>query len=478
MRAASFVFAALSMLGAASYLFYKSRGYITAVSMLLSFLLLLYGPAYLVFMLYYNQSSPIYRELAKSPYFEEATISLNLSLSILYLGCVIGIELAERIAGLRNERLSSALEGWNAQLLEGAPRFGYLLIVVNLGLAAFMIWVSIQENHLAIISGYLGTASSQMARSEYRLLHAGSNFYFYRILINSIAPFFLIWGILEGRLNRNYLLLTLSCALFFLTLFGRMETLSKAPVALLFVQLGLATLLCFRNRPRWQVVIGAFVATTALFYPLIEFTIPETISQGTAVEFFLWRTFFISNEVLLEYFNAIPYYLPHTWGSNIRPIALLLSMEFRPAYDDVSLLWHGKTGSTSNSMFIADAWADFSFVGVAVSSILAGTVCSLIDVVFVSRGKSAITIAILACSFVGIVDLMIGSVQSAMLSGGLATVPLILLSISRLSNISTRRRSAIGAGSPAPNQTVSKVNADRQDRKASAAARLIGDEIE
>jgi hypothetical protein len=444
MTAASYLLAALSMLGAAGYLFYKSRGYISAASMMLSFLLLLYGPAYLVYMLYYNQESVIYRELAKAPYFDEATISLNFALSIMYLGCVAGIELVDRIARRSNDRLNRALDSWNVKLPKGDRRFAGLLIAVNLALAAFMIWVSIREHHLAIVSGFLDTASSQIAKSEYRLQHAGSNNYAYRVIVNSIAPFFVIWGILESLINRFRILLAVSLVLFLLTLFGRVETLSKAPVALLFVQLGLAALLCFGNRARWQVLAGASIAIILVFYPLIELTIPETARRGTAIEFFFWRTLFISNEVLLEYFNAIPYYLPHTWGSNIRPVAFLLNMEFRPAYDDVSLLWRGEPGSTSNSMFIADAWAEFSFLGVAAASILAGAVCRLIDVAFVTRGKSAMTIALLACSFVGIVHLMIGSIQSAMLSGGLASVPLMLLFILKLSNLSRGRRGAIG----------------------------------
>lgn len=238
MMNASYLFVALSMLGAAGYLFYKSRSYISAASMLLGFLLLLYGPAYLVYMLYYNQGSVIYRELEKAPYFDEAIISLNFSLAIMYLGCVTGIELVDRIAWRSNDRLNRALESWNFKLLRGDRRFAGLLIAVNLALAALMIWVSIREHHLAIVSGFLDTASSQIAKSEYRLQHAGSDNYAYRVIVNSIAPFFLIWGILEGLINRFRTLLAVSLVLLLLTLFGRMETLSRAPVALLFVQSG------------------------------------------------------------------------------------------------------------------------------------------------------------------------------------------------------------------------------------------------
>src|SRR5260370_35425298 len=132
MTAASFLLAALSMLGAAGYLFYKSRGYISAASMLLGFLLLLYGPAYLIFMLYYNQESVIYRELAKAPYFDEATISLNFALSIMYLGCVAGIELVDRIAWRSNDRLNRALASWNIKILKEERRFAGLPVTVNL----------------------------------------------------------------------------------------------------------------------------------------------------------------------------------------------------------------------------------------------------------------------------------------------------------------------------------------------------------
>jgi hypothetical protein len=454
MMAASYLLAALSMLGAAGYLFYKSRGYISAASMLLSLLLLLYGPAYLFYMICYNQGSVMYRELAKAPYFDDATISLNFALSIMYLACVAGIELVDRIAWRSDDRLNRALVSWNANLLKGDRRFAGFLVAVNLALAAFMLWVSIREHHFAIVSGFLDTASSQIAKSEYRLQYAGSNDYAYRFIVSSIAPFFVIWGILVSLVNRFRILLAVSLVLFLLTLFGRLETLSKAPVALLFVQLGLAALLCFGNRAKWQVLAGASIAIIVIFYPLIELTIPEIARKGAAIEFFFWRTLFIPNEVLLEYFNAIPYYLPHTWGANIRPVAFLLNTEFRPAYDDVSLLWRGQPGSTSNSMFIADAWADFSFLGVAAASILAGAVCRLIDVAFVTRGKSAETIAILACSFIGIVHLMIGSIQSAMLSGGLVSVPVVLLSILKLSKLFGGRRGAMGRVrlGPAPNQ--------------------------
>ena len=440
MSAATFLLAALSMFGAAIYLVKKTRGFISATSMLLGFLLLLYGPAYLVYMLYYNQDSPIYRELMKTPYFDEASASLNLAIALTYLGCIFGIELIDRLAPQRTKELTQALKNWNTDPLRSASSVDGLLIAANMALIVFMAWTSIREQHLAVISGFLETANSQSAKGEYRLLHAGSNSYAYRVALTSIAPFLLTWGFLQGLIKRNWLLVASSCVLFALTLLGRFETLSKAPIALLAVQIGLGALLCFRNRNSFGLVVAAVAAVILVFYPLIELSIPEASRATSVTEFFLWRTFFISNEVLLEYFSAIPYYISHKWGSNIRLMAILFNEEFSPAYEQVSLLWRGQSGSTSNAMFIADAWADFSFLGVAAASVLAGAICRTIEIVVVAEGKSPLTIGLLACSFVGIVQLMLNSMQSSMLSGGLASIPLTLLAFVKAGQFLRLRR--------------------------------------
>src|SRR5260221_448262 len=203
MTAATFLLAALSMVGAAIYLIKKTRGFISATSMLLSFVLLLYGPAYLIYMLYYNQDSLIYRELMKTPYFDDASVSLNLAISITYLGCIIGIELIDRLAPRRTKKLTQALEDWNTHPLRSASWVDGWLIAANVALIAFMAWTSIREHHLAVISGFLETANSQSAKGEYRLLHAGSDSYAYRFALTSIAPFLLTWGFLEGLIKRN-----------------------------------------------------------------------------------------------------------------------------------------------------------------------------------------------------------------------------------------------------------------------------------
>lgn len=423
--------AAASMICGAIYLYRKTRLLICTTSMLLALVLIFYGPAYLVYILHYNVNSGIYRQLAKSPYFDEAVVSLNVALAIMYLGCILGIEVADKLAAGRRGKLTLALEHWTKTPLTGNPRAASLLIALNLALSFFMLCISLYENHLGIVLGFLRATAAE--KDHYRLLYAGSQFYSYQFLLTSIAPFFLMWGILEGWVGSSRPLMVVSVMMLAVTLFGRVETLSRAPVAFLILQLALAVMLRFQNRLTLRFAMFGSLVAIAIFLPLIKLTIP-TLGARTALDFFFRRSFFVSDETLLEFFTAFPHYLSHTWGANMRPIAFLLGVQFHPAYADVAYLWRGERSSISNAMFIADAWVDFSFFGVALVSVVVGMVCRAIDLAVISEGKSAITVAVLACLFSGVLSLMIGSAPTAVFSGGLITVPLLALSISALTS--------------------------------------------
>jgi hypothetical protein len=80
-------------------------------------------------------------------------------------------------------------------------------------------------------------------------------------------------------------------------------------------------------------------------------------------------------------------------------------------------------------MFVADAWADFSYVGVIGFSLFVGIVCRAIDSLLLVRGKTVTAVAALAAAFIGIYNLMISALPTSMLSGGLILPPLIVIVI-------------------------------------------------
>ncbi|MBR1033046.1 hypothetical protein [Bradyrhizobium liaoningense] len=424
----SCIVSALSMLCAAAYLLRKFRGTITASSLLMICLLIFYGPASFVYLLYYSQESVIYGIMEASPYFGKSVSCLHISIAIMLGCCVLAIEVCDRAAPRLSRKLTGSEDWSDKPLARDTQALFWLLLGCNVLLAIVMTSVSIYEDHVGIVAGFFRASGSE-AKDAYRLAFGGSKIYPYRVLLEAVAPFVLIWGILEFTSRRAYLALLSSAWLFLAIFVGRADTLSKAPVALIILELVAALMLCRHNRLSWRFIAMSGVFALAVFYPLIGLALPEVAREGTEFSFFFRRSFAILNETLLEFFTAFPHYLSYTFGTNIRPVALLAGQEFRPAYIDVPFLWHSQHGSTSNAMFIADAWAAFSFVGVALASLFVGAICRSIDLVFFSRGKSTMNVAVLAAVLVGVLRLMIDSASTALVSGGLLIVPLFALTL-------------------------------------------------
>ena len=137
------------------------------------------------------------------------------------------------------------------------------------------------------------------------------------------------------------------------------------------------------------------------------------------------RLFETENQTLLEYFATFPRIHAHLWGANIRPLAAILGLPYTPSFSTVAYTWFGDPNVTNPALFIADAWADFSYTGVLAFSILVGAICRGIDVVFLANGKSAGAIAVLAATFWGLLTLLTTALNTALFSGGLLLAPVL-----------------------------------------------------
>ena len=115
---ASYVIAALAIYAAGLYLIYRLRLYFTASSMLLGFLLFVYGPAYLAYMLLRRPISVVDLRISNSLNFDDIVVSLNLSIAIMFVCVIAGIELVDRLAPRSAQALQQAISGWNLSALE------------------------------------------------------------------------------------------------------------------------------------------------------------------------------------------------------------------------------------------------------------------------------------------------------------------------------------------------------------------------
>jgi oligosaccharide repeat unit polymerase len=436
---ASYVIAALAIYAAALYLIYRLGLYLTASSILLGFLLLVYGPAYLAYMLFRRPISVVDLRISNSLNFDDIVVSLNLSIAIMFVCLIAGMELVDRLAPRSAQALQQAISAWNFQPLSGGRAKPWPLLIVILALGLFMAWISVKERHLAIIAGFLSVAGDEHAKTAYRQQYGGSSVYLYNVVLASIAPMLIIWGALSGWTWRWWPLLAVTAFLLALTMLGKLETLSKAPFALFLIQLLLVAYLVFHNSINWRVALASVFVTVIIFYPIIRLAVPE-LDNMEAVSFFYYRAFDVSNQALLEYFGAFPERVPHMWGANIRPLAMLLGHQYTPSFDVVSRVWRSTGGSTTTAMFIADAWADFSYFGVIAFSIVVGMVCRAIDIILLVKGKTVTAVAVLAAAFIGIYNLMISALPTSMLSGGLILPPLFVIVILEIQGLLRRRR--------------------------------------
>jgi hypothetical protein len=442
MLSASYAAATAAILLAAVYFFVRLRLFVTTTSMLVGSLLLIYGPLFLTFTLSWGEPGflilrlfggdlgalyhhPIFAIIeSKVSNLDSVIIAMNLAIALMYLGIVTGIETVNWLAPARAAATEAALANWNSQPVRDDLDDHRILLLVISALVLFMLFVSVNENHVATIAKFFSIKEDNAARDAFRLHFAGSPNYSYRLVLGAIAPMFVIWGILAGISCRSWQLLLGAALLFAATMIGKLEILSKAPPAFFIIQLMVAALVSFTNRISWKLslITGLFIILVVYATEKLVVILPEGRSALVAV---YSRMFEAENQSLLENFAAFPHVHPHMWGANIRPIAMLMGIPFMPSDSITAYTWYNTYDVTSPSLFIADAWDGFSYAGVIASSVLAGATCRAIDVVFLSRGKSVIGIVVLGATFMGVFTLLTTALNTAVLSGGLLIAPIV-----------------------------------------------------
>jgi ABC-type multidrug transport system fused ATPase/permease subunit len=438
----SYTAASAAMLAAALYLVLRLRLFVSTATMLVASLLLIYGPASLSFSLSGGEYGFLIRPLlgkvdvpssmfplmrGKVGDLDPVIIAINFSLALMYIGITAGIEGVNRLLPARAKATDAALANWNMRELSSESGAHRLLIVILLVLALVMLWFSIKENHIGKIEHFF-SMKNNYERNAFRAHFGGSPNYFYRVILGAIAPMLLIWGLLAGLKIRSAPLLFAAGLLFAATMIGKLEMLSKAPPAFLLIQIIVAVFLVYANRISWRTMIGGFLLFALAFYVMTRLVIifPPGMSP---IETVYSRVFEVENETLVENFAVFPRLHPFMWGANVRPLAFLMSKPYEPSFSLVGYIWYGDHNITSPTLFIADAWTDFSYAGVFLYSIIAGVLCRGIDLAFLARGKTIVAIAVLSANLMGILSLLTTALNIALFSGGLLLAPMVAATI-------------------------------------------------
>lgn len=416
----------VSLLITTVYAWRRIGRHVTLSLLLFGSLLVVHGIPMLIYVFGTGPDTLIYEAalagVDRAGTLAKVMFAVALMFACLILGSELGIVAAPRLRRLSRRALKPQTAGPPRRVIRISPSQRLVLWLI----ATSMFLVSLVQSHFGQVLGFFTFDGSEIERTLLRAEGGGSPFYLYNVVLYSVAPFLVMvsWAD-DARRSGRLRLSMLTIALFGVTLLGKFGTLSKAPPVIFLLQLLLMAALLRGGRLNLRLLIQLLAAGLALFATIVRFTFPE-LELDAVFRFLYYRTFDIPNEALLEYFAAIPSSIPHTWGTSVLGwLGATRPADALETYYAVAEVTRDSILSTSNAMFIGDAWAQFSWGGVVAASVFAGFFVRIIDMYSHRAGRSDLSACLTAGGAFGVFTSLSTAFTTALVTGGLATLPII-----------------------------------------------------
>ncbi len=417
------------MVTALLYLLRRVKPSLCLSPVLLAVLILLHGPAYLFYTRVWGPGQPFFeRILSSAADPAEVIANLDLAIGCTLMGVCLGIEAADLAFACDSRRMERALRAWGCDAIRMTSRTMANAVLLGMaGVVVLSLW-SLSSARLDRVWEFVGGDGGEFDKIELRRATADTKSYVELLLTSTVFPFacFALVPLFRAGLRRALIVLVPLVATI---LVSKAATLSKAPIVVFVALLGVSAIACRTLRPSARLIAAFTTVTVGMLMLTATVAIVTLGGPREAIQFLGYRIFMVTNEVLLEYFTAIPQTIPHTWGTNSGWVAGLLGQTpDLPLYWRVGEVHRGALTSTSNAMFLGDAWGEFGWLGVLSVPPLAGFIVRWIDIkLVVQRGKSVGAVAGMVLGLHGVFIAMSTSLTTALLSGGLAmAVPLAL----------------------------------------------------
>lgn len=360
---------------------------------------------------------------------------LDLALALLFVCFSVGLLLADHLLGNNPTRMRQGLDDWGrVSQYSLAPQWLPWVASALAMVAAVALAVALQEDQAGKVARYIQFNLGELEKIAMRNALGGSAHYLYNLALAAFLPLLAFWALLLMPQSPR-LIVPLALFLFALVLLGKLATLSKAPPVFFLIQLIALALVCRKLQLSPKRVLALTALSLALLVVMSFVANANLHGLHNALIFLFYRIFMIPNESLVEYFSAIPSVIEHTAGRDFRWLSALLHTDSLPAtYARVADVFRDTKGvSTTNAMFLADAWAGFSFAGVGAVGFFAGFALRTIDIILIVRlGKSAATVAALTAGLYGVFVALSTAFQTALLTGGLLLLVPFALIVRRL----------------------------------------------
>ncbi len=416
---------AVCLVGIALYMWLREPPRLLLTPLMLLGFLVLYGVGALVYF-------------AGADTVQDVRDTVTSCLILMWLGLVLGIELSRAALPAYADQAARTLRGWRTLALRDDPGVDQLLVLLGVLMALFIFGMFFGMGKPSQLSSFVAIDLTK-EKQKLRLELGGQGGYLYQTLIASIGPFVSFLLLIKGFAGRRLSLLAAGVLLAAAVFAGKIGTFQKIPWLVYLLQL----LVIYQACRRLEFGLGRILLFLSLLLAgaigAALLALPD-LDSTNIVEWLAYRFFEVNDEVVYQTFYVYPQHLPHTWGMNIGLIHNIFgSGELTSAHTQVANFF-GAEGATFDAFFIADAWVDFSYVGVLAMAVLVGFVVKSVDLYVMSLGKTPLAVALLGSGMYGLFQLMVTSAFTAFLSGGLVFIPLLVLCGQGLMNDLARGR--------------------------------------
>ncbi|MEO8930494.1 MAG: hypothetical protein ABI326_13510 [Caldimonas sp.] len=379
--------------------------------LVLTVLLLIYGPAHLIFQ--YE------RELN-----QDLHSTITVALMLMWTCLLAGLELPRWLFPRESAAARRASASWNGAALRPGFAPGSLFKPVAIVVLLLLAIDLVAEGQLGKVATYYGTGGLLEDQAQVRQDEGGSRFYLINILVLTIAPFLSMVLLCEAARLKTWRARAVFTAAFVVVLFAKLSTLQKSPAAIYLLQMCLAYWLIGSNRPKLGTLLGAATVFLLAMIPLSLAAFPG-IEFADLLGYFYRRIIEAPQETLEDYFAIYPGQVDFLYGLGFRWLHALIGTGQYVGSSLVVATLHESEGASFNAVFIADSWADFGFAGIAVASLGLGIVARLVDLYAYGLGKTSASVAILASMLFAAIYVASASFAAALLTAGLALVPIV-----------------------------------------------------
>ncbi|MES2585565.1 MAG: hypothetical protein V4536_01455 [Pseudomonadota bacterium] len=426
--AGMFLFASIFL--AFLYIIKRIGNRISLSSVLFILLIVINGLGMLIYISFTGPDTGIYElALSKTISPDDTLSTVMFAVALMFWGLMLGSEL-----GLK---LTSKWSGAKRIQFMLGKKDSFTFVIHISKLQRKLIWgvvfgflvIMLEQSQIINIWQYYSFSGGEFDKAQLRFSLGGTPYYLYNIMIQAVAPFLvMICWMDDVHQTKSYKPKFLTISLFIAVFVGQLATLMKAPPAIFILQL------CFmfaltKNQKFNLVQLLKLITIGVLLFGLMAYVTYSELKPFDTLSYLYYRILDIPNEVLVEYFSAIPVSIPHTWG--LSKLGMIFGDDppgrQLETYFLVAEITRGSTLSSSNAMFIGDAWAQFSWIGITTISILVGFLVRAIDIEAYKAGWSDLYACITAGCLFGLFTLLSTSFTTSLVTGGLALVPMLAL---------------------------------------------------